>query len=43
MVKEMSFKVISSFSSGGHFVKKNSTVCAVLVEGIIGHIHGELF
>ena len=27
------------FSSGGHFVRWSRTICAILVEGIMGNIH----
>ena len=36
----MLFEVI--FSSGGHFVRQNGTICAILVEGIIGNIQVKL-
>ena len=35
VVKKMLFKDIAIFSSGGHFVQRSRTVCAVLVEGIM--------
>ena len=31
----MSFKDISTFSYGSHFVQQDRTVCAILVEGIM--------
>ena len=43
VIKEMSIKDISSFSSGSHFVRWSKTVCAILVEGIMGDIHLKLF
>ena len=39
----MLFKDISILSSGGHFFQWNGTVCAILVEGIMGNIHVKLF
>ena len=30
---EMSFKSLSVFSSGGHFVQQSGTILAILVEG----------
>ena len=35
----MSFKSISIFSSGTHFDKWSITICAVLVENIMGNTH----
>ena len=32
----MLFKDISDFSFGGHFVQSSSTICAALVESIMG-------
>ena len=39
----MSFKDLSIFSSDSHFVQWSGTICAILVEGIMGHIHVKLF
>ena len=36
-VIQMLFKDISSFSSGGHFVQWSETICAIMVEGIMGN------
>ena len=33
----------SILSSGSHFVQRSETICAILVEGIIGNIHVKLF
>ena len=44
MVKqEMSFKDISVFSFNDHFVQLSGTVFPILVDGIMGNIHMELF
>ena len=37
--KGMLFKDFSIFSSGVHFVRQSPTICAILVEGIMGSIH----
>ena len=39
----MSFKFISIFGSGDHFVQLNRTVCAILVQGVIRNIYVHLF
>ena len=36
------FKDFSIFSPGGHFVQQSRTICAILVEGIMGNIHVKL-
>ena len=37
------FEDISIFSSGGHFVQRSRTVCAILVEGIMRNISVKLY
>ena len=39
----MLFKEFSTFSSGDHFVLRSVTICAILVEGIMGNIHVNYF
>ena len=39
----MSFKGVSSFSFGGHFVQQCETILAILVEGHIRNISVKLF
>ena len=39
----MLFKDFSSFSSCGYFVQQIGTICAIVVEGIIGNITVKLF
>ena len=34
--EKMLFKDISIFSSGGQFDRQSGTICAILVEGIMG-------
>ena len=38
----MSFKYISNFSSGGHFVQQSRTILAILEEDIMGNIWFQL-
>ena len=37
--EEISFKDISTFSSGRHFVLQSGNVCAIFVKGIVRNIH----
>ena len=43
VVKEMSLKGISIFTSGGHFIQQSRMICAILVEGIIRTISAKFF
>ena len=43
MFQEMSFKDLSIFSSDSYFVQWSGTICAILVEGIMGTIHVKSF
>ena len=36
-------KDVSSFSSDGHFDLWSRTICAILIEGIMGNIHVKSF
>ena len=36
-------KDFSIFSFGGHFVQQRGTICAILIEGIMGNISVKLF
>ena len=42
ILNQMLFKDFSIFSPGGQFVQQSRTICAILVEGIIGNIHVKL-
>ena len=42
-VVRMSFKDISKFSSGGHYVQQSGTVCANVIEGIMRNISVKLY
>ena len=35
----MSFKFVSFFNSGGHFVQQSKTIHAILIEGILRNIY----
>ena len=39
----MLFKDFSRFNSGSHFVQQSGTICAILVEDIMGNIRVKLF
>ena len=43
MAVKMWFKDSSIFSSGGQFVQRNKTICAILVDGVMGSIPVKLF
>ena len=42
VVKEISFKAIFIFYSGGHFVQRSRTIYAILLECIIRNIYVKL-
>ena len=39
----MSFKIFLIWSSGGPLVQRSRTICAILVEGIMGNIPVKLY
>ena len=41
--EEMSFKIVLVWSSGSPPVWWSGTICAILKEGIMGHIHVKLY